>query len=136
MKPRKTNVRDIDRHMKAMRSFSYWLLLVSSVVVTTTAYARPWLYVSGFTHGGSADECLQAAKEVLAKNGFKDELEIERYEGDSKNKGGFVTGELADAPVTAQIECNATEGLTTLGVSGLDNELTYKKYDDLFEAEW
>ena len=112
------------------------LLLASSVVVTTAASARPWLYISGFTHGGSADECLQAAKEVLVKNGFKDELEIERYTGDSKDKGGYVTGQLDDAPVTAKIECNASEGLTTLGVSGLDNDLTYKKYDDLFESEW
>lgn len=119
-----------------MKKITSVLLLASSVVVTTAASARPWLYVSGFTHGGSADKCLQAAKEVLEKNGFKDELEIERYEGDAKDQGGYVNGRLADSAVTAVIECDSSEGLTTLGVSGLDNTLTFEKYKKLYNAEW
>ena len=100
------------------------------------AFARPYLYVSGFTYSGSANECLQGARKALAKAGFTRDLEIEKNDGDAAGKGGYVGGYLKNEAVTAEIDCDSSQGMTTLGVSGLNYELTYKKYEELFDAEW
>ena len=112
------------------------IALASVLGVSSAASARPWLYVSGFTHSGNADTCLTAGKKALEKHGFSKELETDRYEGDSRQQGGFVEGRLANHAVVAVIECDSSEGLTTLGVSGLDNEMTYQKYKLLYDEKW
>jgi hypothetical protein len=100
----------------------------------SAAHARPFLYVSSFTHGGSARECLEGAKAALERSGFTRDLSIDYF--DDQSIGGHVGGMLPDAPVAAKIECDQSIGVTALAVSGLDNELTYEKYGQLFEAKW
>ena len=100
------------------------------------ASARPSLYVSGFTYSGSANECLKGAKKALRQAGFRRDLEIDEYDGDAAETGGYVDGYLKNDAVTASIQCDSVEGITTLGVSGLNDDLTFEKYEELFEADW
>ena len=102
----------------------------------TPAFARPYLYVSGFSYSGSAKECLRGAKTALKEAGFKRDLETEKYDGDAAGEGGYVSGYLKSNPVAATIECDAGEGMTSLGVSGLNDDLTFEKYEALYDAEW
>ena len=102
----------------------------------TPAFARPYLYVSGFSYSGSAQECLNGAKTALKEAGFKRDLETEKFDGDATGEGGYVYGYLKSNPVAATIGCNSAEGMTSLGVSGLNDALTFEKYEELYDAEW
>lgn len=96
--------------------------------------ARPWIYLSSFSYGGKAEDCLANAKKVMSEKGFTKELDVANFK--EKAKGGWVEGLLPDSPVRAVIECNGTEGITSLAVSGLDADETFKKYDQLFDSKW
>ena len=121
--------------MKA-RSLAPVSALLTAGSIFAPAFARPHLYISGFTYSGSANECLQGARKALVKAGFTRDLEIEKYDGDAAGNGGFVGGYLKNEAVTAEIECDSSQGMTIVGVSGLNDDLTYEKYEELYEAEW
>lgn len=119
--------------MDSFRILRFALLLMPLWAIGA-AHARPFLYVSSFTHGGSAKECLEGARLALQRSGFTRDLGIEYFNDHSR--GGHAGGILPDAPVAAKIECDKSIGVTALAVSGLDNELTYQKYSQLFDAKW
>ena len=98
------------------------------------AGARPWIYMSTWSHGGSSHKCLNQAKAALEAEGFTKELAISYHK--DKASGGVVEGVLPDSPVRAKIDCNPRDGITGLAVSGLDNQLTYDKYNKLFKSTW
>ncbi|MEB3158781.1 MAG: hypothetical protein VKK03_04900 [Synechococcus sp.] len=108
-------------------------ILVASVTGIAPAQARPWLYVSAFSYGGSGEACLTKAREALRKHGFTQGLEIDRF---NSGEGGHVSGKMPGSAVLAKIECDQGLGVTALAVSGLDNDITYKKYSDLFDSKW
>ncbi len=97
------------------------------------AMARPWLYVSAFSYGGTGDSCLKDARKALASAGFTRDVETIPFD---KQEGGHIEALLSNAPVRAKIECDPKLGVTSLAVSGLNNDLTYDKYSILFKAEW
>ena len=121
--------------MKAY-SIAAGLALLTAASSFAPVFARPFIYVSGFSYSGSASECLKGAKKTLKEEGFTRDLEVEKFTGDATGEGGYVYGYLKSNPVTATIECNSAEGLTSLGVSGLNDSLTFEKYEALYEAEW
>lgn len=96
--------------------------------------ARPLIYTSATSYIGNTEMCLANAKEILVKQGFTRELETSYYK--KKEAGGWVEGLLVDMPVRAIIECNGKEGVTALAVSGLENDVTFKKYSALFDSKW
>ena len=100
------------------------------------AMARPWLYVSTFAYAGTGEECLDNAADALREEGFTRDFEVKRFKGKSRNAGGHVDGKLRNYPVVAKIECDQSLGVTGLAVTGIDNELTYEKYSDLFDKSW
>ena len=51
------------------------------------AFARPFLYVSGFSYSGSAKKCLKGAQKALKEAGFKRDLETKKYDGDATGGG-------------------------------------------------
>ena len=117
-----------------LRRFFLLSVAFAGIGLSSPLQARPWVYVNGTSYDGSAEQCLKNAKVALSKLGFTDDLEIDKYkEGE---KGGFVEGVLPDSPVRAVIECNGSEGITAAAVSGLDGDLTYEKYSELYEAPW
>ena len=73
---------------------------------------------------------------LLKEEGFTRSFEVVRFKGKSRSKGGHVDGKLVNYPVVAKIECDQSLGVTGLAVSGIDNQLTYKKYSTLFERSW
>ena len=113
----------------------FFLLLPIWIFSSQAAMARPWLYVSTFSYGGTGDECLDNAADALQEEGFTRDFEVVRFKGKS-SKGGHVDGKLRNYPVVAKIECDQSLGVTGLAVTGLDNKLTYKKYSNLFDKDW
>jgi len=106
---------------------------IAFAIIPASAIARPWLYVSSFTYTGKLDACLDSAKKALTAAGFTQDLEISKTQS---SKSGHVEGLLQGEPVRAQIECNPSEGISALGVSGLENEITYNKYFQLYKSQW
>ena len=117
-----------------LRHFFLFSVAFAGISLSSPLQARPWVYVNGTSYDGSGEQCLKNAKEALAKAGFTDDLEIDKYK--AGNSGGFVEGLLPDSPVRAVIECNGSEGVTAAAVSGLDGDLTYEKYSELYKAPW
>tara|TARA_Y200000002_G_C22648771_1_gene650382 strand:- start:476 stop:841 length:366 start_codon:yes stop_codon:yes gene_type:complete len=112
------------------------LALVTATGSFAPAFARPFLYVSGFSYSGSGEACLKGAQKALEAADFKRDIKTDKFDGDAAEQGGFVYGYLKKNPIVATIECDAGEGITTLGVSGLNDELTFKKYQELYDSEW
>ena len=75
---------------------------------------------------------MTQAKTVLQENRFGD-FDEDQYLEERKSD---ITGYHKSESLTAEIECNQKLGITVLGVSGLDNELTYKMYKILHKADW
>ena len=75
---------------------------------------------------------MTQAKTVLQENDFGDFDEDQYLE----ERISDITGYHKSESLTAEIECNQKLGITVLGVSGLDNELTYKMYEILHKADW
>ena len=111
-------------------------LLTITLSSIAPSFARPYQYMNGFSYSGSAKECLLSAEKVLKKAGFSRDLLTELFEDKMTGLGGTVEGYLKDLPVVASIECNQREGISVLAVSGLDADITYEKYELLFDAEW
>ncbi|MEB3165082.1 MAG: hypothetical protein VKO65_00245 [Cyanobacteriota bacterium] len=96
--------------------------------------ARPYLYVSSFSYGGGAEQCLSAAESALRRNGFDQDFEKLYFQ--DRAMGGTVSGGLARSAITAKIECNIKLKTTSLAVAGADNDLVFEIYEKLFSAEW
>ena len=95
--------------------------------------AKPFLYTDSYPHGGNAQGCLAKAKSALKK------LSFDNFDVDDSSKhirSLSVKGYHQEEYIIAEIECNQKLGITTLGVSGLDNDMTYEMYLKLHEAEW
>ena len=101
-------------------------------VAIPSAQARPYLYVDVFEHGGSVKQCLDGAEAVLIDLGFTEDLGRDRI----GEKQGSVSGQMESDAVSAEIYCDQKLGVTSIGVAGLDNDLSYEKYTALFDAEW
>ena len=105
---------------------------IAAAVSTGTAHARPHLYSDAFDYSGTVFECMKGARQALHDAGFKDNL----YKEMQDEKIGFVKGNLRSDSVTAEITCNQKLGITVMAVSGLDDNLTHKKYLSLYDATW
>ena len=120
----------------SMRERFLALLALTIFGLPSPAAARPWLYVSTFSYGGNSEKCVNQAKAALEAQGFTKDVQIEWNVKNDKSQGGRVEGVLSSSPVRAKIECNSKDGITGLGVSGLDNDLTYAEYSKLHDASW
>ena len=95
--------------------------------------AKPFLYTDSYSHGGTAQKCLANAKSTLKKLSFDNF----RVDDSSKHLRSLsVKGYHQEEYIVAEIECNQKLGITMLGVSGLDSEMTYEIYLKLHKAEW
>lgn len=95
--------------------------------------AKPFLYTDSYSHGGTAQKCLANAKSTLKKLSF-DNFSVDDSSKDLRSLS--IKGYHQDEYIVAEIECNQKLGVTILGVSGLDNEMTYEMYSKLHRAEW
>ena len=53
-----------------------------------------------------------------------------------KDRAGKVSGYRSDEYLSVEIECHQKMGITVVGVAGLDNDLTWKTYQALNNAQW
>lgn len=105
---------------------------IAAAVSAGSAQARPHLYSDAFDYSGTVFECMKGARQALSNAGFKDNLYKEMQDA----KVGFVKGDLKSDSVTAEITCNQKLGITVMAVSGLDDNLTHKKYLTLYDSTW
>ena len=120
-------------------------MLVSKLTTTTGAFltvlvtsspavqAKPFLYVTSFSHGGTMKECLAGAKSAMKREG------IDSFYDDfisTKNRYGKVSGYSSNEYLSVEIECDQKMGVTVLGVAGLDNDLAWDTYQALRKANW
>jgi hypothetical protein len=47
-----------------------------------------------------------------------------------------ISGYHKDEYLSVEIECDQKMGVTSLGVSGLDHELTFDMYEKLYKSKW
>jgi hypothetical protein len=118
--------------MKLISSIAAISIVSASMITTNPVRARPFLYLDTFTHGQTHQKCIDRATKVLNSNGFE-EVDEEIM---LKHRLSEITGYHKNESVTAVIECNQKLGITAFAVSGLDNEITYRMYQVLYDAEW
>ena len=95
--------------------------------------AKPFIYVDSYSYDCTADKCVENAESELKK------LEFENFVIDTslKNKRKLsVAGYHKDEYIAVEIHCDQKIGITSLGVSGLDPDLTYEMYGKLHKASW
>ena len=103
------------------------------LAVAPAVNAKPFLYVTSFSHGGKVEDCLAGAKKAIQKEG------IDSFYDDTlstKHRVGKVSGYSTNEYLSVEIECDQKMGVTVLGVAGLDNDLTWKTYQSLKKATW
>jgi len=118
-----------------MRKPSFLFLIsagIFSVISAQAALARPDIYTSVFEYVVSVDVCLKRAEQALIDAGFTENIEID----DINEKLASIDGEMPSDSVAASIVCDQSLGVSALSVSGLDGDLTYEKYSELYDAEW
>ena len=75
------------------------LALVTATGSFAPAFARPFLYVSGFSYSGSGEACLKGAQKALEAADFKRDIKTDKFDGDAAEQGGFVYGYLKKNPI-------------------------------------
>ena len=76
---------------------------------------------------------MRGAKAALREAGFTRNVNSNVNGG---KRYGEVYGDHYDGSMTAEINCEISKGVTILGVAGLDNDVTFRKYNELHRAEW
>lgn len=103
-----------------------------SLMSAQAAFARPDLYASAFEYGANVDVCLEGAEQALIDAGFTEDIEIDQID----DKLASIDARMPSDSVSADILCDQSLGVTVLSVGGLDRDLTYDKYIELYDAEW
>ncbi len=118
--------------------FTVKLFLAAIAITGTTLLsagkvnARPYIYMDSYSHGNTHQKCIAQAKTVLQQNGFGN-FDEDQYLEDRVSE---ITGYHNEESLTVEIECDQKLGTTSLAVSGLDGDFTYKMYGILFNASW
>ena len=107
--------------------------LIGAIVIPAELNAKPFVYTSVFSYDSTYKVCLRNAKELLRKNGF------DRFEDDDiniKSRRAATTAYHESEYITVDITCYQKHGITSLAVSGLDNDLTYRIYEKFYNSSW
>jgi len=93
------------------------------------------VWVATFEYTKDLPSCLNNAENVLTKHGFADNRSRDHQGND---KFGRVYGDKPDGKISAVILCDMSGrfAITSVAVSGLDKDPSWKAYEQLFEAQW
>lgn len=108
---------------------------VAAVLAPTGVQAGPALYANSFAVNVSQADCLRDTRNVLIKAGMRQEDITAMTYKDSSGRD-VPNGWSADHPtenVSVVFECDARNGMGAIGVSGVNNEATYKTYSELWK---
>ena len=105
----------------------------TGLLASKSAEAKPFIYVDNYEYNGTTEMCLKNAKKALEDHNF-DPSDVDK----TLLKKGVVsvTGYHREEYLSAEIQCDQKMGVTVLGVSGLNDDITYEFYGKLHEAEW
>ncbi len=96
-----------------------------SVQAGTTAY------VTGGLLSGGLDKCIKDAKVAATKAGFSESQEVLL---DDDKKAGDFHADQKGSTLHMTVRCAPPQGVWSLAVSGIDNEQTYKGYNEVLKA--
>ena len=119
--------------MKLINAIAAAAVCGTFLFATKRAEAKPFIYVDSYSYSGTAEQCLKNARIVLNKLAFDN-----FYIDDSlkKERKLSISGYHKDEYLSVEIECDQKMGVTSLGVSGLDHELTFDMYEKLYKSKW
>ena len=103
------------------------------MLASAAVKAKPFIYTSFYSYSGSYKSCIKKAEAVLTSLGFE---EFEYDNTDENNRSVSIAGYHKNEYLTAEIECDQKLGITSLGIAGLDNEITFEYYEKLHDSEW
>ncbi len=119
--------------MKFLTSIAAAAVIGTSLLTPKSAEAKPFIYVDNYSYGGTTEQCLKNAQQVLKNHNFdsiNEDISLQ------KERVVSVTGYHQKEYLTVEIQCDQKMGVTVLGVSGLDNKITYETYKKLHKANW
>jgi hypothetical protein len=95
----------------------------------------PYVWVATFEYTKDLSLCLNNAENTLTKHGFVDNRSRDHQGND---QFGRVYGDKPDEKISAVILCDMSGkfAITSVAVSGLDKDSSWKAYEQLFEAQW
>ena len=105
---------------------------ITSLLGPLPAIAQPQIYLSTFSYSGTAGQCVKSAEAVLRAHDFSNIKQSKK----EKSRFASVWGYHKDEMITAEIQCAQKLGVTTLGVGGVDGDITYKIFSKLYDANW
>ena len=118
--------------MRILNARTVAVAISTLILGTLPAIAKPFLYSSTYSYSGNSDKCIKGAEAALRKHGFGDF----EYDKAKKERWVVITGWHSSEFITALINCDPKLGTSTLGVSGIDPDLTYDMYEKLHKAPW
>ena len=71
-------------------------------------------------------------KVIFLNSSGTEDIEIDQID----DKLASIDARMPSDSVSADILCDQSLGVTVLSVGGLDRDLTYDKYIELYDAEW
>ena len=111
-------------------------IATSAVIGAMTAAVSPALagtsaYVTGGLLGGGLEKCLTNAKKAATKAGFTETQEVLM---DDDKKAGDFHADQKDSTLHMTARCDPPRGIWSIAVSGVDNEQTYKGFNEVLKA--
>jgi hypothetical protein len=96
-----------------------------------SAFAGTSAYVTAGLLSGGLEKCLQEVKAAANKAGFTESQETVM---DDDKKAGDFHADQKGSTLHMTARCDPPEGVWSLAVSGIDNEQTFKGYNEVMKA--
>lgn len=105
-----------------------------SMHLSPKASSVPHLYTgsSSKENGQNVSSCIDNARSILSGNGYIDEVSEETSDDGTT---AWIWGSRRQMGITAEFQC-ASNGVTVLAMSGLDNDKLYSEYDRIHDLNW
>ncbi len=95
------------------------------------ALASTNAYVTGGLLSGGLNQCLENAKKAATKAGFTESQEV--VFDDDKKAGDFHANQKGST-LHMTMRCDPPQGVWSVAVSGVDNEQTFKGYNEVLNS--
>jgi hypothetical protein len=113
------------------------IIIASSAAITMSfnlfapALASTNAYVTGGLLSGGLNQCLENAKKAATKAGFTESQEV--VFDDDKKAGDFHANQKGST-LHMTMRCDPPQGVWSVAVSGVDNEQTFKGYNEVLNS--
>ena len=104
---------------------------LSGILLTTLPASATYIYVNGWGMQGSVQSCIDNGKRVAKDLKFK--LDQDTVWDDTSNSSGALYATYKGyTDISLNYRCDGYSGVLSFGISGSNNDNTYKLYSDFF----